>query len=98
MKLTFLPAVFIAAVLSFTTAAQAASLTYVRDGNVWVAAADGSVGHPVTGGGGWSSPSEADDGTIVAKQGHDFVHLTQAGALLSRIDASVGDGSGPASG
>jgi hypothetical protein len=98
MKPTFLLAAFIAAFLSLAAAAQAASLVFIRDGNVWVSAADGSSGHAVTGGGGWAAPSEADDGTILAKQGHDFVHLTQAGAVLSRIDASVGDGSGPASG
>ena len=90
---------FIAAFFVLSAAvASADSLVYVKDGNVWISGTDGGGAHPVTAGGGWSSPSEADDGTIVALRSHEFVHLKQDGTVLSHYDASVNDGSGPADG
>src|SRR4051794_27897472 len=47
-------------------AASADSIVYIRDGNVWIAAPDGSRATQLTSDGGYESPSEADDGTIVA--------------------------------
>jgi hypothetical protein len=59
-----------AAAIIAPAAAQADSIVYLKGGNVWVAHADGSgarqfTQHPY----GWSSPSEADDGTIVVAGG-----------------------------
>lgn len=42
------------------------SLTYISGGNVQLAAPDGSSPRALTTGGGFASPSQADDGTIVA--------------------------------
>ena len=46
--------------------AAADSLVYVKDGNVFLSAADGSAAKQVTSDGGYESPSQADDGTVVA--------------------------------
>jgi hypothetical protein len=53
-----------------TPAAQADSIVYLKGGNVWIAGPDGSGARQFTHHAyGWSSPSEADDGTIVAAGG-----------------------------
>ncbi len=54
----------------FASSANADSIVFLKGGNIWIAGADGSGArqftlHPY----GWSSPSEADDGTIVAGGG-----------------------------
>jgi hypothetical protein len=46
--------------------ASADSIVYLKDGNVWLSAPDGSQARQLTTGGRWASPSQADDGTIVA--------------------------------
>lgn len=71
-------------------AASADSIVYVKDGNVWIAKPDGSGQHQVTNSGAeyrrWSSPTQADDGTIVAAHGEEIVRLKQNGTELSRFD------------
>ena len=47
-------------------AAAASSLVYTKDGDVWLGSPDGSVERPLTTGGGFESPSQADDGTVFA--------------------------------
>ena len=77
------------AVLAPATA-SADSIAYVKDYNVWVATPDGSRQHQVTkdGAADWAygSPSQADDGTIVARKGTDIVRLAQNGTVLSSFD------------
>jgi hypothetical protein len=63
--------------------AAGASLVYLKGGNVWVANADGTGARAVTrdggpGDGGYLSPSQADDGTIVALRGA-FLHRFDRG-------------------
>ena len=79
------------ACLGAPAAAQAdSSIVYVKDHNVWIAEPDGSRQHQVTsdGSAGWAygSPTQADDGTIVARKGTDIVRLEQNGTLLSSFD------------
>ena len=62
--------------------AAADSILFVRDGNVWISTPDGSTERPLTAGGGFSSPSMADDGTIVALRGRSFVRLRPDGAAI----------------
>src|ERR1700754_1563350 len=57
------------AVLAFPAAASADSIVYIDQGNVWSASPDGSRKVQLTDGGGWHSPTQADDGTIAAVQG-----------------------------
>jgi hypothetical protein len=55
--------------------ARADSIVYLKDGYVWIAAPDGSGARQFTlHQYGWSSPSEADDGTIVAAGGLERVN------------------------
>src|SRR5436305_397347 len=50
--------------------ASADSIVYLKDGNVWIANADGSGARQFTVNAyGWHSPSEADDGTVVVAGG-----------------------------
>jgi hypothetical protein len=85
-------AIGIAALASLVAAAPAAadSITYIKDHNVWVAEPDGSNQYQVTTDGtadwAYGSPSQADDGTIVARRGTDIVRLRQNGQELSRFD------------
>jgi hypothetical protein len=46
--------------------ASADSIAYIQGGDVWLASPDGAQQVRVTSGGGYESPSQADDGTIVA--------------------------------
>lgn len=67
-------------------AAQAESITYLKDGDVWVAAVDGSNATRLTTGGGHVSPSQADDGTIAVGKGDRIVLLDRAGAVKATLD------------
>ena len=50
------------------------------------------LGLALTAGGGFSSPSMADDGTIVALRGRSFVRLRPDGAAIGMpLDAIGGD-------
>jgi hypothetical protein len=68
-------------------AAQASSLVYVKDSNVWLANADGSNEHQVTVDGTtddpYSSPAQSDDGVIVALQRGTVHRMSQNGQALS---------------
>jgi hypothetical protein len=55
--------------LAAPAAAQADSIVYIDQGNVWSARPDGSAKVQLTTGGGWHSPTQADDGTVAAVQG-----------------------------
>ncbi|MCA1707684.1 MAG: hypothetical protein LC808_32205 [Actinobacteria bacterium] len=67
--------------------AQAASVVYVKDGNVWLAGLDGSGQYQVTLDGSvsnpYTSPSQADDGTIVAARAKELYRMKQNGELLN---------------
>ncbi|MGZ4267980.1 MAG: PKD domain-containing protein [Solirubrobacteraceae bacterium] len=78
-----LAGVVAALALTLPAAAGADSIVYLAGGNVWIANADGSGARQFTEHQyGWSSPSEADDGTIVAAGG------------LSHVNADGTDSSG----
>src|SRR3954452_1672186 len=65
---------FLLALLAFPALASADSIVYLKDGQVWIANADGSGGRQFTAAANsWAWPSEADDGTVVVAGGpaHD---------------------------
>jgi WD40-like Beta Propeller Repeat len=62
----FISLIAAAAAALAASPASASSLVYLKDGNVQLAAPDGSAARPITTGGGWESPSQSDDGTIFA--------------------------------
>ena len=75
--------------------ASAASIVYVKDGNVWIANPDGSGQYQVTLDGSSTSPylhaSQSDDGTIVANRGQQLFVLRQNGAVVRVIDTILGN-------
>ena len=71
------------AALAAAAPAAADSIVFSKDGNVWVAAPDGSGQHAVTSDGGYSDPTQADDGTILAKRGTHLVRLDRSGNALA---------------
>ena len=89
-------------VLAAAAPAAADSLVYVKDSNVWSARPDGSEQRRLTTDGTpqdpYSSPSQADDGTIVAVRGTRFHKLDAAGppgsarlnSLLTDKPGSIG--------
>ena len=90
MRTSIVAAVTAAACLALAGPASADSIVYIKDHNVWIAAPDGTKQHQVTtdGAADWrySSPSQADDGTIVAAKGTDIVRMKQNGEVLSSFD------------
>ena len=74
-------------VLATAVDAAASSIVYVKTGNVWISSPDGSLQRQVTKNGSpsnpYSSPSQADDGTIVAARGDLLFRMNQQGSLLN---------------
>jgi hypothetical protein len=74
-------------------AAQADSLVFIKDHNVWLSEPDGSGQYQVTTDGSaanpWVSPSQSDDGTIVAAReepnGGPLYRMKQNGTVLNTI-------------
>lgn len=73
--------------------AVADSIVFERDGNVWQAAPDGSNQSQVTTSGGYSKPTQADDGTIVAVKDGLLQRMNRGGAVLNTAGDS--DWGGP---
>lgn len=78
-------------------AAQASSIAFVRDGNVWLANPDGSGQQQVTRDGSAASPyhgvSQADDGTLIAARGTRLLRLGRNGELLVAFETRAHDAS-----
>jgi len=68
--------------LSVAASASASSIVFTKGGNIWLSSPDGSLQRQVTTDGGYSSPSQADDGNVVALHNGQFVHLDRHGNLL----------------
>ena len=73
-------------------AASADSISYVKNGNVWLSTPDGSRQFQVTTTGGYASASQADDGTIAAITGQRIHRLDRYGNVLSNFSTPVSDG------
>ena len=78
-------------------AANADSIVYIDQGNVWSASPDGARKVQLTTGGSWHSPTQADDGTIAAVQGTGPITvMARDGRPLRTIttpeDTKSGDG------
>lgn len=63
--------------------ASADSLAYIKDGNVWLSSPDASKAYQVTFDGGYSSPSQSDNGTIAALRGAQMVRMDRRGQQLN---------------
>ena len=83
---------------ALASAASASSIVYIKGGNVWLASSDGSNQRQVTTGGYWDSPSQADDGTILAQQGTQLYRMNRQGTLLDPAFNTVFSTAAPAAG
>jgi hypothetical protein len=73
--------------------ASADSVVYAKQGNLYLTSADGSKSYQLTFDGGYSSPSQADDGTIGALHYKQLVRMNRSGQLLNApIEAMGSDG------
>jgi WD40-like Beta Propeller Repeat len=84
----------LAVALALVVAAPAAadSISYLRDGNIWLTTPDGSRQFQVTTSGVYSYASQADDGTFVALMGERLHRLSRDGKVLADFDTPVSDG------
>lgn len=75
----------VAAVVALAAAppALADSIVFERSGDVWLASPDGSSQRQVTTSGGYSRPSQAADGTIIAAKDSVLHRLSRSGVLLN---------------
>src|SRR4051812_6843625 len=97
LLLSLLAAGALAATVTASPAA-ADSVVYVKDGNLHLVSPDGSKGYQLTFDGGWSSPSQADDGTIGAIHNKQLVRLDRSGRPRNApIDTIGSPGAGAAS-
>src|SRR6478609_3769663 len=75
-------------------AAGASSIAFIKQDNVWLASPDGSVQRQVTTDGnattGYMWPSQADDGTILAKYGDLFVRIRHDGTRIGDAIPAIG--------
>lgn len=75
-------AISLSLALGAATAAQANSIVYLKNGNVWLSTPDGTQGYQLTFDGGWEPPSEADNGTIMAVKHGETYRFGPSGQLL----------------
>jgi hypothetical protein len=90
-----LPLLTLLALLAVASPAAADSIVYVKDANVWTARPDGSHQRQLTNDGTaqapYGSPSQADDGTIVAVRGSRFYKLDRDGRRLATLNSVLTD-------
>src|SRR4051812_38734478 len=92
MRKTWICIALAAAALAVgATSAAASSIAYVKDGNVWLSSPDGAKSYQLTFAGGYSSPSQADDGTLVVQKGGTFFHITRSGQVFGSVAGMGGD-------
>jgi hypothetical protein len=87
-------AVAAVAVVALAATANADSIAYVKDGNVWLTSPDAAQQYQLTFDGGYSSPSQADDGTIVALRARQFVRMDRSGRQLNAPIDAIGTSGG----
>ena len=85
----------LALTLALAAPAAADSIVYVKDANVWVAQPDGTQARALTTDGTaqlpYASPSQADDGTVLAVRGSRFHKLDRQGKLLATLNSLLTD-------
>jgi hypothetical protein len=80
-----LPLCLLAGALLAPAAAQADSIVYSKRGDVWAARPDGSGARKIARG--YTHPTQADDGTILAMDGNRFVRLSRSGRVVARFNS-----------
>jgi hypothetical protein len=92
MRLRTAAALAVALSLILAAPAAADSISYLRDGNIWLTTPDGSRQVQVTTSGIYSYASQADDGTFIALTGERLHKLARDGTVLADFDTPVSDG------
>ena len=85
-------AAFLALAAFTAPSALANSIVFEKSGNVWAVGPDGTGQRQVTTAGGYSKPTQANDGTIVAVKGRLLHRLDRSGRLLNLAGDSSGTG------
>jgi hypothetical protein len=97
-----LPLLTLSFALALATPAAADSIVFVKDANVWVARPDGSEARALTADGTpqlpYGSPSQADDGTVLAVRGSRLYKLDRQGRSLASFDSLLTKSTGGAVG
>jgi hypothetical protein len=90
----FLPILLITIVAAAVAAGPAAadSIVYAKRGNLYLTSPDGAKGYQLTFDGGYSSPSQADNGTIGALRYDQLVRLDRRGRRLNTPIKAMGSG------
>jgi hypothetical protein len=92
-RLSLAVAAAVLGLLAWAAVAQASSIVYIKDHNVWLSSPDGAAQRQLTTDGSgqlpYHSPSQADDGTILAGRGLHFQRLDRRGAKLGDPIASL---------
>ncbi|HEX8105147.1 MAG TPA: hypothetical protein VF533_21185 [Solirubrobacteraceae bacterium] len=81
-RLTLATAAALVALLAAAATSLADSIVYTKGGDVWLTSPDGARQYQVTFDGGWDSPSQADDGTIVAAKGQMLTRMDRSGRVI----------------
>ena len=77
------------ATLACAGTASAESISFIRGGDVWVAAPDGGRQMQITRDGGYTYQSQADDGTFIALKGRRLHRISRDGRVLADFDTPV---------
>ena len=78
-----------AACLVAAAPAAADSISYIKDGDIWLTTPDGSRQYQVTQGGGYSFASQADDGTLIGLYGRRLHRIAPDGTILADFTTPV---------
>ncbi len=89
--LRLLPASLVVLALLLPAVASADSIVYTKSGDVWLTRPDGSGARALTHGGGYQSPTQANDGTILVQRGTRFFRLDRAGRTLATLSSVLTD-------
>jgi WD40-like Beta Propeller Repeat len=80
----------VAVCLVVAAPAAADSISYIKDGNIWLTTPDGSRQHQVTHAGGYSFASQADDGTLIGLFGRQLHRIDpKDGRILADFSTPV---------
>jgi WD40-like Beta Propeller Repeat len=91
-RYTALVAALLVAAAVTAPSALADSIVYEKGGNVWAVNPDGSGQRPVTTSGGYTKPTQANDGTIVAVKGKLLHRMDRSGRLINLAGDPSGTG------
>ena len=85
----FISAALACVPLALAASAQADSISFIRSGDIWVAAPDGTQQTQLTHDGGYGYQSRADDGSFIALHGRNLRRLSPTGDVTAEFSTPV---------